>query len=450
MTRIDPARVAELTEREGANLAERLPRSIAFAKRASQALAGGVACSWHALDPYTIYGDRAEGSHLWDLDGNEYVDLHCGYGVMVVGHAHPKVVEAVRARVALGTHLAMPVEDTVVVAELLAERFGLPLWRFKNSGSEATMDACRIMRAATGRDLVIKVEGCYHGSSDGLAFSYWVDPDEAGPPDRPIAVPNTAGVAEVFGQALRVVPFNDLAAVERVLAEDGDRVAGMILEPVMMNAGVIAPEPGYLAGLAEMLHRRGAMLTFDEVKTGATIAMGGATERFGVTPDLVALAKAIGGGLPIGAVGGTEEAMRVLADGTMEGEGTFNGNPLSMAAARVVLTEILTPEAYPRLEELGRAYASGLGDVIERYGLQATLAVVGCRGSVSFRADAPRDFRDTVEADGTLAQLAWLFQLDGGVFWPSGDPWTISLAHTEADLARSVEAFEAFATAVSG
>jgi glutamate-1-semialdehyde 2,1-aminomutase len=195
VTDIDPARVAELTERERARVAERLPRSIAFAKRASQSLAGGVACSWHALDPVTIYGDRGEGSRLWDLDGNEYVDLHNGYGVMVVGHAHPKVVEAVRARVALGTHFAMPVEDTVVVAELLAERFGLPLWRFKNSGSEATMDACRIMRAATGRDLVIKVEGCYHGSSDGLAFSYWIDVDEAGPADRPVPVRNTAGVA---------------------------------------------------------------------------------------------------------------------------------------------------------------------------------------------------------------------------------------------------------------
>jgi glutamate-1-semialdehyde 2,1-aminomutase len=449
VTDIDPARVAELTERERARMAERLPRSIAFAKRASQSLAGGVACSWHVLDPYTIYGDRGEGSRLRDLDGNRYVDLHCGYGVMVVGHAHPKVVEVVRDRVGLGTHFAMPVEDTVVVAELLAERFGLPLWRFKNSGSEATMEACRIMRAATGRDLVIKVEGCYHGSSDGLAFSYWIDVGDAGPADRPVAVPNTAGVAEVFGQALRIVPFNDLGAVARVLAEDGDRVAGMILEPVMMNVGVVEPEPGYLRGLADLLHRRGAFLAFDEVKTGATIASGGATERFGVTPDLVALAKAIGGGLPIGAVGGTEEAMRVVADGTMEGEGTFNGNPLSMAAARAVLSEILTPDAYVRLEELGGAYTSGLRDVIARHRVPATVSAVGCRGSVHQRSVAPRDYRETVEADAELATLAWLFQLNAGVFMPSGDPWTVSIAHTDEDLARSVDAFEAFASAVT-
>jgi glutamate-1-semialdehyde 2,1-aminomutase len=253
----------------------------------------------------------------------------------------------------------------------------------------------------------------------------------------------------VFGRALRVVPFNDLAAVERVLAEEDGRVAGMILEPVMMNVGVIEPDPGYLAGLADLLHRRGALLAFDEVKTGAVIAPGGATERFGVRPDVIALAKAIGGGLPIGAVGGTEEAMRVLADGTMEGEGTFNGNPLSMAAARAVLSEILTPEAYVRLEDLGREYAAALRDVIDRHGVQATVSAVGCRGSVHQRVGAPRNFREAVDADADLATLAWLFQLNAGVFMPSGDPWTISIAHTEDDLARSVEAFEAFATAVT-
>lgn len=449
MSDIDPVRVAELTARQNERLTERLPRSIEFAKRASQALAGGVACTWHALDPYTIYGARGAGAHLWDLDGNEYVDLHAGYGVMVVGHAHPKVVEAARERVALGTHFAMPVEDTVVVAELLAERFGLPLWRFKNSGSEATMDACRIMRAATGRELVIKVEGCYHGSSDGLAFSYWIDVDAAGPDDRPVAVHNTAGVPEVFGRALRIVPFNDLGAVERVLAEEGERVAGMILEPAMMNVGVIPPAQGYLAGLRELLHRHGAFLAFDEVKTGAVIARGGATERFGVRPDVVALAKAIGGGLPVGAVGGTEEAMRVVADGTMEGEGTFNGNPLSMAAARVVLRQIMTPDTYDRLEGLGSRYADGLGQVAARHDLPVSIASIGCRGSVHQRREPPTTFREAVDADAKLAHLAWLYQLNAGVFLPAGDPWTISRAHDEPDLERSIEAFDAFAADVA-
>ena len=446
---IDPARVGALIAEQGATLAEKLPRSIGFAKRASQSLAGGVACSWHSLDPHTIYGSRGEGSRLWDLDGNEYVDLHCGYGVMVVGHAHTKVSEAVRERVGLGTHFAMPVEDTVVVAELLAGRFGLPLWRFKNSGSEATMDACRILRAATGRDLIVKVEGSYHGSSDGLAFSYWVDVEEAGSRERPIAVHNTAGVPEVYGRALRIVPFNDLPAVERVLADEGDRVAGMILEPILMNVGVILPEEGYLAGLRDLLHRHGAFLAFDEVKTGVTIASGGATEWSGVTPDLVALAKAVGGGLPIGAIGGTEEVMRVVADGTMEQEGTFNGNPLSMAAARVVLSEILVPEVYERFGALEPVLAGGIREAIDRRGLPAQVVSVACRGSVHFRADPVRNFRDHAAHDDRLAHLAWLYQLNGGVWMPAGDPWTFSVAHSEDELRRAVGNFEAFAEAVT-
>ena len=262
-------------------------------------------------------------------------------------------------------------------------------------------------------------------------------------------VPNTAGVADVFGQALRVVPFNDLGAVERVLAEDGDRVAGMILEPVLMNAGVIMPEDGYLQGLADLLHRHGALLAFDEVKTGAVIAFGGAAERFGVRPDVIALAKAIGGGVPVAAIGGTEEAMRVLTDGTMEFEGTFNGNPLSMVAAEAVLAEVLTPNVYPRLDELGAFYADGLREVAARHGLPATVTSVGCRGSVHFRAEPVRDFRDAVAADATLARLAWLYQVNAGVFIPAGDPWTFSVAHTEEDLRRSIEAFASFATDVA-
>jgi glutamate-1-semialdehyde 2,1-aminomutase len=446
---ISSERVEQLIREQGAALTERLPRSIGFAKRASGSLAGGVACTWHALDPCTIYGSRGLGSKVWDLDGNEYVDLHCGYGVMVAGHAHPKVVEAVRERVGLGTHFAMPVEETVEVAELLAERFGLPLWRFKNSGSEATMDACRIMRAGTGRDLVIKVEGSYHGSADGLAFSYWPDVDEAGPADRPEARPNTAGIPSVYGEALRVVPYNDLAAVERVLTEELGRVAGMILEPALMNAGVIPPEPGYLEGLRDLLHRHGALLAFDEVKTGVTIAAGGATERFGVRPDVVALAKAIGGGIPVAAIGGTEEAMRVLVDGTMEGEGTFNGNPLAMVAARAVLSEVLTPDVYPRLDALGDHFAQGLAGVIERYDLPASVSHVGCRGSIHWRQDPIRNFRDAADMDDRAQHLAWLYQLTGGVFAPSGDPTTFSVAHTEEDLDRSVERLEAFAEAVT-
>ncbi len=446
---VDPARVEALTKQQVTLLEERWPRSLAFAERASRSLAGGVSCAWHALDPYTLYMDRGEGSKLWDLDGNGYVDLHCGFGVTIVGHAHPKVVEAVRRRVALGTHFAAPTEDAVAVAEDLQGRFGLPLWRFKNTGSEATVDAVRIMRAATGRDLIVKVEGAYHGSGDGLAFSYWIDPEDGGPRERPVPVANTGGIPDAFAEPLRVVPYNDLGAVERVLEAEGDRVAGMILEPIMMNCGVVLPDDGYLASLAELLHRHGALLAFDEVKTGVTIARGGATEWSGVRPDLVTLAKAIGGGVPISAVGGTEEVMRVVTDGTMDQEGTFNANPLSVAVARVVLEEILTADVYDRFDEQERVLAGGIGEVVRRYGLPATVVSVRCRGSVHMRVEPVRDFRDHVATDLALEHLAWLYQLTGGVFPPDGDPWTFSIAHSDEDLRRSVEAFEAFAADVT-
>jgi glutamate-1-semialdehyde 2,1-aminomutase len=223
----------------------------------------------------------------------------------------------------------------------------------------------------------------------------------------------------------------------------------MILEPILMNAGVIPPADGYLAGLRELLHRYGAFLAFDEVKTGATIAFGGAAEWSGVTPDVVALAKAIGGGLPVSAIGGTEEVMRVVADGTMEQEGTFNGNPLGMAAARVVLGEILTRDAYERFDALEAVLAGGIRDSIVSHDLPAAVASVRSRGSVQFRRDPVRDFRDHAETNHRLQHLSWLFQLNGGVWVPAGDPWTLSIAHTEQDLERAVENFGRFVSAVA-
>jgi glutamate-1-semialdehyde 2,1-aminomutase len=448
-TDIDPARIEELIAAEEAAFVEQNPRSSELLKRASQALAGGVSCSWHSLTPHPLYGDRGQGSRLWDVDGNERVDMHLGYGAMAAGHAHPKVVEAVRSRMGLGTHFALPVEDTVVVAESLQDRFALALWRFVNSGSEATSDAARIARAGTGRDLIVRVEGCYHGSPDSLDFSYWPDLENPDARDRWVAQPHTAGIPVAFGDLLRIVPYNDVRAVERVFDDEGDRIAAMILEPVMLNVSAILPEAGYLARLREVTRRHGAMLIFDEVKTGATIAFGGAVEWSGVTPDLVTLAKAIGGGVPVGAVGGSEQAMAVVVDGTMEHEGTFNGNPLSMAAARATLTEVLTRDAYDHFDRLSAVLVGGLERSIGGHGLPWHVNMIRSRGGLQHVPRPVRNFREYVEQSDRLIHLRWLYQVNRGLFEPGSDPWTISVQHTEDDVRRYVENFDAFADAVT-
>ncbi len=334
---IDMGRVEELTKRETAALDAKHARSLSYREEAAAHLPGGVSSSWQMWPPHPIYVSRGKGSHVWDIDGNDYVDYHNGYGVMVMGHAHPKIVEAVQRRVELGTHFAQPTEDALIVAENLAERTGLPYWRFGNSGTEATLDACRIMRASTGRDLLLKIEGTYHGHHDALMVSVFPSREDAGPRDHPNSVPQTKGMIPGAVESVVNVPFNDAGAAERAFAEHEGRIAGMIVEPVMTNCGVVLPDPGYLQRLKEICAANDAMFAYDEVKTGFTVAWGGAAEAFGVQPDLIAYAKALGAGLPCGAIGGTEEAMSMVIAGDLEQVGTFNGNPLTMAAAKVNL-----------------------------------------------------------------------------------------------------------------
>src|ERR1700735_5014426 len=296
----------------------RQEESRRLAQRAGHALAGGVTSSWQITRPQPVWLSHGKGSKVFDVDGNEYVDLHGGYGAAMAGHGHPAIVEAVRAQVGLGTHFAQPTAAALAVARELARRFGLPQWRFANSGTEATMDAVHLMRAITGRDAIIKIEGCYHGHHDSVQVSVCPEADEVGPADRPVSVPSSTGIPKAITDLTLVVGFNDLPAVARVLQENPGRIAGMIIEPIMMNAGIIKPAPGYLAGLRDLLHAHGALLTFDEVKTGLTAGPGGATGVTGVTPALVSLAKAIGGGLPVAAIGGSAEAMSHVTAGRYE------------------------------------------------------------------------------------------------------------------------------------
>src|SRR5258708_3656517 len=298
--------------------AARQPESRRVAGRAASALAGGVTSSWQASRPQPVWLSHGRGSKIYDVDGNEYVDLHGGYGAALAGHGHPAIVEAVRSQAALGTHFAQPTPAAILVAEELTRRFGLPLWRFANSGTEATMGAIHPMRAITGRDLIIKVEGCYHGHHDSVQVSVCPEAEEVGPPHKPAQVRSSTGIPQAIVDLTLVVGFNDLEGVARLLDEHPGRVAGMIIEPIMMNAGIILPEPGYLAGLEQLLHSRGVLLTFDEVKTGLTAGPGGAAKMTGVTPDILFLANATWAGVAVAAIGGTEGAMGARANGAYE------------------------------------------------------------------------------------------------------------------------------------
>jgi glutamate-1-semialdehyde 2,1-aminomutase len=430
----------------------RQPESRRMASRAAGALAGGVTSSWQITRPQPVWLSHGSGSRICDVDGNSYVDLHGGYGAALAGHGHPAIVEAVRSQVALGTHFAQPTHTAIVVAEELSRRFGLPQWRFGNSGTEATMDAIHLMRSITGRDAIIKVEGCYHGHHDSVQVSVCPEPEDVGPADRPTAVPASTGIPQAIMDLTLIVGFNDLAGVRRLLAENPGRIAGMIIEPIMMNAGIIKPEPGYLAGLKDLLHADGALLAFDEVKTGLTAGPAGATGLTGVTPDIICLAKAIGGGVAVSAIGGSAEVMAHVTDGGYEMVGTFNGNPLAMAACRAMLCEVATPEAYQRLEALRLRAVEGLEREITRNGLRAHVVSVGAKGCVVF-TDAPvRDFRDFLGINDSFSHAHWLFQHNGGVFlppWGKTEQWLISVQHDELDIDRFVVNFGNFAAAVT-
>jgi glutamate-1-semialdehyde 2,1-aminomutase len=448
---LDRERIRELTEREERRLNERTGGSRAMYERARRTLSGGVASSYQVRDPWPIYLERGQGAKVWDVDGNELLDFHNGFGSMVQGHAHPAIEKAVAERYKLGTHFAAPTEDAVVVGEELARRWGLPKWRYTNSGSEATMDAIRIARAVTGRDTIVKIFGSYHGHHDYVMVSIGVPYGQIGDRNDYASLPYGAGIPQSVADLTIAVPFNDAGAMERRierLIEEGRKPACVLMEAAMMNLGVVLPAPGYLEAVREITRKHGVVLIFDEVKTGLCIAAGGATERYGVEPDMVTLAKTLGGGLPSGAIGGTEEVFEVVEDELVYQVGTYNGNPLTMAAARASLTEVMTPEAYEHLDALNDRMLAGCQRVIERYGLSGYAVGVGAKGCVTFSPEKIVDY-ETYKAnqDGELCDLAWLYNMNRGIFMTPGreEEWTLSVVHSFEDCDAFVAAFEEMA-----
>ncbi len=406
----------------------------------------GVPSSFQAGDPYPIYIERGQGSQVWDVDANQYIDFHGGFGVGVCGHAHPRIVEAITRAANTGTHFATPTPVTVAVAEELCRRFELDQVRFANSGTEATMDAIRIARAATGRELVVKIEGSYHGHHDTVMFSVLPNADVDRRARPAVDHAHVAGASRPTWPSTRaVVPFNDAAAFEALLADRGD------------ESGLPHPRagddehrhrrarPGYLQALKDLCERHGAVLIFDEVKSGATVAEGGAGQRYGVRPHLACFAKAMFGGTPGGAFGGDAAIMDVIGNGAAQ-MGTFNGNPLVAAAGLACLTEVLTPDAYVQLAELGARLAAGCQAAIDANAIPAHTVDLGAKGCVSFRKERSHNYRDFLATKPELFGAAFPWAINRGVFMTPGDEeqWTLSVQHTDADVDRYVDVFTEF------
>ncbi len=455
---IDRKRIAELRDREEKRLQRETPKSYELYRRASDSLVKGVSSNYQVRDPYPIYFTHGKGSKIYSVDGKEMSDFHNAFGCMIQGHAHPAIVEAVRKRVELGTQFGVPTEDPVIVAEHLARNFKLPRWRFVNSGSEATMDAIRIARAYTGRDTVMKIFGSYHGHHDYVMVSIGIvdyGKTPVGTRDNYNSLPYGGGIPKQVVDMTVPVPFNDAAMMEvRIerLIEEGRKPACMIMEPAMMNLGVILPEPGYLAQVREITRRHDIVLIFDEVKTGICTAAGGAVERWGVVPDMICLAKALAGGLPSGAIGATEEIMEVVYSGDVFQVGTYNGNPLCMAAARASLEEVMTPDAYAHLNYLNDRLASGCDAICAKYGFPGYTVAISSKGCVNFTTEKINDYDSFVKhQDVELCFLAWLFNVNRGVLLVNGreEEWCLSVQHGDDDIDRYLAAFDEFAREVT-
>jgi len=431
-------------EKELASFARRTPKSAASHKQNLRRIPLGVASNYRAYDPYPIFVKEAQGSHFRDLDGNDYVDYNLCFGALMAGHCHPAVMQAVAPRLAAGTMFGMPHDLEWQLADAIAERYPVEMVRFGSSGTEATMHACRLARAATGRDKILKFEGGYHGLHDTALVSVKPEAADFGDVHAPTSVPAGLGVPKAALANVPIASFNDLASVELRFHENRGQIAAIILEPIMMNVGLCLPQPGFLEGLREIASKNGALLIFDEVKTGAKLARGGAAEYFGVKPDMICLAKSIGGGFPLAAFGAHKSVMDLISQHKVFHGGTYNTNPVSMAAGLATFREVLVRENYTHVDKLNQKLVEGYRKTIAQVGLQAYVARAGANGALMLLPKEIRNYRDWKAIDTEVWRHYWFGMVNRGVmpqpYWWD-EQWTISVQHTEADIEKHLAAF---------
>jgi glutamate-1-semialdehyde 2,1-aminomutase len=407
---------------------------------ARQCIPGGVNSpvrAWKAVGGTPRFIQRARGSTIVDVDGNEYVDYVGSWGPAILGHAHAKVLRAVQDALRDGTSFGAPTAREVEIASMIAAALpSVEQLRLVNSGTEATMTAIRLARAFTSRSKVIKFSGCYHGHSDSLLV-------RAGSGAMTFGVPDSPGVTEAVASQTLVAEYNDLAEIDDRFTAQGDEIAGVIIEPVAGNMGVVLPEPGFLEGLREITARHGAVLIFDEVMTGFRVGWGGVQSLHDIRPDLTCLGKVIGGGLPLAAVGGRCEIMQQLAPvGPVYQAGTLSGNPLAVAAGLATLGELRHPGSYERLESAGARMEAGLRDSLVRYGVDGCVNRVGSMWTLFFGVGEVRNAADAQRCDRERFARYFRGMLDQGIYLPPSafEAAFLSLAHSDGDIELTLQA----------
>ncbi len=430
-------------KQETEKLQARTPKSAELFEQGRELAPSGVHSNYRLIDPYPLYFSKGEDGKLWDADGNEYLDFNMAFGALVVGHAHPKLTEAISDQIRKGTIYGYESTECNELAKIFTERFHVDLVRFSSTGAEATMHALRIARAYRGRRKVLKFEGCYHGSYDALLVSVKPSKEKEGDPKKPNRVPASIGIPEAAIENTLVAPFNDLEATRRIAETHRDDLAAIILEPIAMNMGFVPGKPDFIRGLRKIADVTGAVLIFDEVKTCGKF-FHGISDYYHVEPDMKTMGKAVAGGYPLSVIGGRREIMERIVPGVLSHAGTFNSNPLCVRAAIVTLKEILTEDAFRRLDRLGSILAKGYEDLVKDRRIMAQVQWAGLSGTIMFTDREVLDWRSFQSIDVGKWFAYWLAMLNRGII-PCGtgpdEQWTISVAHTEEDVQKHLQAF---------
>ena len=443
--KISQERIELLLKEEYAKYIYENAISKAIYEECKEVIPLGVASSFQYFSPFPVYFNKGNGAYLHSVDGDRYIDLSMGFGSNMVGHMHPKVKEAMATSMEEGILYVAPGARSLEASKRLTNRFDIDQVRFCNSGTEALMYAIRLAKAFTGKNLIVKIEGGYHGGYDPLVVSVKPELSITELLDKPAA--KYPGF--IKGEDTLVVAYNDLITLEELFKEYDGKIATFVLEPVLENLGIILPEEGYLKGVRELCTLYGIVLIFDEVKTGLTAGFNGAASEYDVKPDLITVAKSIGGGLAVGAFGGKSEIMSLLSTDVLSHMGTFNGNPL-VTNAIIAVDDLLNKKNYNQARELNLVLVERLFNIITNYKLPAHLTVMGLKGCITWSDEILLNYRDYKAQDFGLAELTWLWFLNRKIVTPPGldEQWLISFAHSEEDVSLVADAFEELAVAL--